>query len=53
MGMATVIAAGIACLGALLALAFLPARETRTQAEIDAAFAHEVEEERAEAAVVA
>jgi len=43
MGTATVIAAGIAFLGALLALAFLPARETRTQAEIDAAFAHDRE----------
>ena len=53
MSTATIIAAGIAFLGALLALAFLPARETRTQAEIDAAFEHDREEELAEAAVVA
>ena len=51
MGTATVIAAAIAFLGALLALAFLPARETRTQAEIDAAFAHDLEIEEEPVAV--
>ena len=34
------VASGVAVLGAVLALLFLPARELRTQAEIDAAFVH-------------
>jgi hypothetical protein len=49
MGTATVIAAAVAFLGAVLALVFLPARELQTQAEIDAAFAHDLEEAEAEA----